>query len=76
MLDLIRYRPITYFLLLIASVFCTSHLCGTNWNMHLLPTTPLHRRICPNSKEFEENLLLYAIANFLWTYVAIIMNVY
>jgi hypothetical protein len=44
--------------------------------MHLLPGTPAHQRIHPNLKEFKENLLLYAIGDFLWVYVAVIMKVF
>jgi hypothetical protein len=47
-----------------------------NCNMHDLSETPLHRRIRPNSKEFRENLLPYAIADFFWTRVPIIMKVF
>jgi hypothetical protein len=44
--------------------------------MLLLHGTPLHRRIRPNWKELKENLLRYAVADILWAYVAIIMNLF
>jgi hypothetical protein len=44
-------------------VFCVPPLYEPNWNMHLLSGTPLHWQIWPNSKEFKENLLPYAIAD-------------
>jgi hypothetical protein len=40
--------------------------------MHLLTGTPLQRQIL---KEFEDNWLPYAEADFLWAYVAINMKV-
>jgi hypothetical protein len=49
--------------LLIASMFCIPPLYDPNWNIHLLPGAPLHQWIHANLKE---NLLPYAIADFLW----------
>jgi hypothetical protein len=41
----------------------------------MLPATPLLRHILFNPKEFKENLLPCAIAEYLWAYVAVIMKV-
>jgi hypothetical protein len=41
------------FSLLTASMFCVPPLCDPIWSMHLLPGTPLHTRISPNSKELN-----------------------
>jgi hypothetical protein len=40
-------------IIIIAFVFCIPPLYDPNWNMHLLPGTPLHLLIHPNSKELK-----------------------
>jgi hypothetical protein len=44
--------------------------------MYLSPGTPLDRRNGPNSKEFKENFLPYAIADILRVHAAVIMKVF
>jgi hypothetical protein len=56
-------------------VFCIPPLYDPNWNTQLLPGTLLDRRIRPNSKDFKENLLPYAIADILCAHIAKIMKV-
>jgi hypothetical protein len=75
MLGNIRY--ITSSFSITDSLCFVYRLCSAqNGVKYLLPGSSLHRRICPNSKEFEKNLLPYAAADFLWAYAAIIMKAY
>jgi hypothetical protein len=60
---------------LIVFAFCMPPLYDQNWNIHLLPGTPLHQRICPNLKELKENVLPYATTEFMWAFVAVSMKV-